>query len=277
MALGSALQSAVWKRAFGSVASFSIKQRPGTFILDPLSVMVVLATNAYKPIGTKLYLGNGILELHDSGLLQGTVRAWVGENKMNIKLLNHPIIFACKHYFQVKSIKDVPEDIVFLFTQAKKGLDNLKHTYREDRDLNICINTYINIIAATMEMRTEAADVLDMLITLKLSDIVSLPNPRMPARDSESDLQSQTEQTQHEPERERSAERFGAAQVKGNLYDELHRSWDKNRIDTVIGLIKELEYASPFGRKHVYVAIDSFMMCIHERTKQVSETVFDVN
>jgi len=210
--------------------------------------------NASKPIGTKLYLGNGILELHDAGILQGTVRTWAGENKHSIKLLNHPIIFACKHFFQNKG-KDnkVPDDVIYLFTKAKEGLENLKHTYREDRDLHGCVNIYINIISSAIEMKKEAIEIYDMLIRLKLSDIVSMP----------STANGGTSEN-------------GAATVKNNLYDELHRSWDSNKLKTIVGMLRELDTASPFGKKHIFVAIESFMMCIHEKTKQTAETVFEI-
>lgn len=257
MELSSAVQSAMWKRAVGSLVNFSIKHRSGTFVLDPLSVIIVLAMNAFKPVGTKLYIGNGFLELHDSSPLQGTVRAWVGENKMNIKLINHPIIFACKHFLQSKTCDTndcyTYDDIRFLFEQAKIGLTNLKHTYRKDRDLHACVNTYINIITAATEMKSESVEILNMLITLKLSDIASLPSSNLDVTIG------------------------GAANVKSNLYDELHRSWDKNKIGIVIGMLKELNVATPFSKKHIFVAIDAFMMCIHEKTKLTSETVFEVS
>jgi len=264
MELSSAVQSAVWKRAVGSLVNFSIKQRAGTFVLDPLSVIVVLAMNASKPVGTKLYIGNGFLELHDSSPLQGTVRAWVGENKMNIKLINHPIIFACKHFLQSKhqylenSDNYTYDDIRFLFEQAKIGLTNLKHTYRKDRELHACVNTYINIITAATEMKSESTEILNMLIMLKLSDIASLPSSNVPNNNPDVTV-------------------GGAAHVKSNLYDELHRSWDINKIRTVIGMLKELSTATPFSKKHIFVAIDAFMMCIHEKTKNTSETVFEVH
>ena len=269
--LSSAIQSTLWKKAMGSM--ISIKQRPGTFVLDPVSVITTLAMNAFKPIGTKLYLGNGILELHDAGLFQGTVRAWACESKDSIKLLNHPIIFACKHFFQNKS-KDhkVSPDIIFLFKKAKEGLENLKHTYREDRDLHGCLNTYMNIIASSIEMKKEAHDVLDMLILLKVSDIVSMPShssSALPGSSSGSSSASSTSNGNNNHEN-------GAATVKNNLYDELHRSWDSNKLTTVINMIRELETASHFGKKHIYVAIESFMMCIHEKTKQTAEIVFEI-
>jgi len=252
MQLGSALQSIVLGRAVSSIMNITIKQRTGTLVLDPLSVIVILATNSAKPIGTKLYFGNGILELHDAGVLQGTIRTWVGENKMAIKFLNHPIIYACKHFFQFKRTAEVPRDIIFLFQKAKQGLENLKHTYRDDRDVHAFVNTYINIITASIEMKSETSDVLNMLITLKLSDIAYLP--------SEAD----------------SNVSIGPANIKNNLYEELHRSWDANKISTIVCLLREVENATPYGQRNLFVAIDAFMMCIHEKTKERVEIVFEV-
>jgi hypothetical protein len=109
-------------------------------------------------------------------------------------------------------------------------------------------------------MKSESTEILNMLITLKLSDIASLPDNNI----SNNKLDATNGGG-------------GAANVKSNLYNELHRSWDTNKIRTVIGMLKELNTATPFSKKHIFVAIDAFLMCIHEKTKLTSETVFEVN
>ena len=263
MDIGSTVQTAVWRKAVSSIFKITVKQRPGTLVLDPLSVVLVLAINAFKPVGTKLYFGNGILELHDPGILQGTVRAWSGESKGNIRLLNNPIIYACKHFFQsndVFSDKYSMEDIQYLFNNAVRGLENLRHTYRDDRDAIAYLNSYINIIVASKEMKSGTSEVLDLLLKLKLSDV---------AVDIVHDYEN--EQSSHQQHTMTSA-----TTLKANLFVELQNAWSPNKIATMIGLLKELEYATPFGQKHMFVALDAFLICIHEKTKLTIETLFDI-
>lgn len=340
MDIGATVQSAVWKKAVSSIFKISIKQRPGTLVLDPLSVILVLAINAFKPIGTKLYFGNGILELHDAGFLQSTVRAWCGESKANIRLLNNPIIYACKQFFQHQHRT---QDIQFLFTNAVHGLENLRHTYREDRDIIAYLNSYINIIVTTMDTTSgTSAEVLDLLLKLKLTDVaianidhdhdhdvtnpITIPSlshhtyttPTQPVSVSPSSVSSSPSQPQpvsssnvtqrttclnkdkpaptpaptpaplaYRPIESQPPQTYThstqqqyitntAVLLKANLFVELQRAWNPNKIATMIGLLKELDVATPFSQKHIFVALDAFLMCIHEKTKLTIETLFDI-
>jgi hypothetical protein len=117
--------------------------------------------------------------------------------------------------------------------------------------------------------RSNGTNVLDMLIKLKLSDVVYLPQPSStltPSNTSTSTSNTTIPLSSND----------GPAALKSNLFVELHKAWDANKINTVIGLLKELEHATPFAKKHLFVAIDSFVMCIHEKTKLTTETVFDI-
>lgn len=247
MEIGSSVRSTLWKGAY-NLLQRNMQKTDSTYILDPFSVMVVLASNAYKPTGTKLFISNGRLELHDASIFQGTVRTISGENKMNIKLINHPIIYVCMHYFS-KSTTSPSEDIVFVFKKAIEGLENLKHTYRDDRDIKASINSYINIISSCFDSKHEVIDILEVILRLKLSDVAygSAAN-----------------------------ETNSVTSVKSNLFEELHKNWDINKIATSIGILKELENATPYGKQLMFTALDSFMAYIHEKTKQTIENVFEV-
>ena len=246
MDIGTTVRSTVWKSAFMPLLKRNLQKSDATYLLDPFSVMVVLASNAYKPIGTKLFISNGRIELHDAGILQGTIRAISGENKMNIKLINHPIIYICMHYFN-KNSPSPPSEIIMLFNTAIQGLENLKHTYREDRDIKACLNSYINIISSCFDSKREAMDILEVILRLKLSDVAY----------GTDDINS-------------------ATSVKSNLFEELHKNWNINRIATAIGILTELENATPYGQQILFMSLDSFLLYIHEKTRQTIETVFEV-
>lgn len=143
-------------------------------LLDPFSVLVVLATNAHKPIGTKLSVSDCKIVLHDVSLLQGAMRLFYGDTKANVKLLHYPIIHACR--IVALSYQD-DEDVFYLLRRARKGLENLLHTYREDRDIKSCVTTYMNIIQTTIDKPRQACIMLDMLLDLDATDgIHSIPD-----------------------------------------------------------------------------------------------------
>jgi len=263
----STIRSALWSKAMLPFLKWNLSTET-TYILDPLSVVIVLASNAYKPIGTKLSISNGKICLHDCSMLQSTVRTIYGDTKTNVKLLHYPIIYACKHFMR----KPRSADITYLFTKAIKGLENLKHTYHEERETRAAINTYINIIQTCFEREKErerekdkkspsqttqgsqntgsdldTIQFLDMLLRLNVNEV----------------LQDQGEQTT-------------TADEKSNLFEEFHKSWDQNRIGIAIGIIKELENASPLARDNLFMSLDAFMNCIHEMTRQKSDAMFQV-
>jgi len=250
-----ALRSAVWSKAMLPFLKWNLSTE-STYILDPLTVIIILASNAYKPIGTKLSIYNGKIMLHDCSMLQSTVRTIYGDTKTNVKLLHYPIIYACKHFMRKASRS---ADLTYLFTKAIKGLENLKHTYHDERETRAGINTYINIIQTCFEKGQQAASgckekdrdtdslqFLDMFLRLNVNEV----------------LQEQGEPT--------------TVDVKTNLFEEFHKSWDANRIAIAIGLIKELESASPTGRDNLFYSLEAFMNCIHEMTKQKTDAMFQV-
>jgi len=251
MEITSTFRSAIWSKTVVPLLKWNFATE-GTCVLDPMSVIVVLATNATKPIGTKLSLSNGKLVLHNSSVIQGAVRTIYGDSKTDLKLLHFPIIYACKHFLRRGQATD---DIVYIFQRAKKGLENLKHTYTDDREIRACINTYINIIQSCFDTSEAASEFLDMLLRLNMVDVDNFSE---------------------QPGGGGPAAKQRGPDVKSNLFEELYRSWDANKTSIVIGLVKELDNATPFGREHLYASLDGFMVFIHEKTKQIADSVFEV-
>jgi hypothetical protein len=280
MEVASKIKSALWSKALVPLLKWNLSYscEEGNYILDPFSVIAVLASNAFKPIGTKLSIFNGRMTLHDTSMIQSTMRTIYGDTKMNVKLLHFPVIYACKHYLKRGGVVSIPPDMAFLFIKAKKGLENLKHTYRDDREIRACINTYINIIQSCFEEKEDSIEFLNMLLRLNMVDFMqdNQPEPHLlssspPSLNSIEGIGMVGVGGDIE-----SCGRKGSIDVKSNLFEELHRSWDINKISIVIGMLKELELASPFGKEHMFAALESFMMVIHEKTKQISETMFEI-
>jgi hypothetical protein len=61
------------------------------------------------------------------------------------------------------------------------------------------------------------------------------------------------------------------------MFDELFKTWDKNKVLTIVGLIKELDCSPPNIIPHVFMAVDSFMQGMNVRTKQVIDSIYEQN
>jgi hypothetical protein len=95
--------------------------------LDPLSVIIKLFICAYKPIGTKISIGNNKLCIQEPGLFQGTIRKIFGDQKNDINIIYFPIIFACKYYL---SCKERRNKFIPLFKNILESFQILKETYQ---------------------------------------------------------------------------------------------------------------------------------------------------
>ena len=221
----------------GSMSSASDPNEGASWILDPTSVLVALAINAYKPIGTKLSIVDGNVQLQNVSMLQGTIRTIYGESKLNVKALHFPIINACRHFAKSRA-NDA--GMILLFQRAKRGLENLWHTYNGDRETTACLNKYMNIMQNTMTKGANALDMLDVLVSLDIADL-----------EKEKDI----------------------ADVRKGVSDKLQRVWDDNKLSIVIGLIRELDVAAPSVQATLFDSLDSFMIMMHVRCKQITATI----
>jgi len=232
------LSTLFWRSSSSSMERYQL--------LDPLSVVIALATNAYKPIGTKLSIVDCKVLLHDPSILQGTIRALQGDTRMNVKLLHYPIIHACR-YFAQQCLES--NDLVFLLQKAKKGLENLWHTYQHEREVRACINTYINITQSVLDNGKSAIEMLDMLLRLDVAEM----------------------------SKESSSSHNELIDVRKHMFDELFKTWDKNKICTIVGLLRELDTAVPTIVQHMFAAIDAFMQAMHTVIKQVIDSIYEQN
>jgi hypothetical protein len=210
-------------------------------LLDPLSVIIVLAMNSFKPISTKLSIQDHRLFLHDTSIIQGTVRTLNGDSKANVKALHFPILYACK--FHLSQYQD-NSNVANLFIRAKKGLENLRHTYKADGEIRACLNTYINVIQSCLDNQGEKTfELLDRLLSLNMSDeeVTSSGNYVL--------------------------------EIKNQIFDEMNKVWDQNKIALTVSLISEMETAPPTSIPSLFKALENVMDTIHERTNRIVEAV----
>jgi hypothetical protein len=95
-------------------------------ILDPLSIVVKLFIYYYKPLGTKISIGNNRIYIQDSTYIQGLLRRYNGDSKNDINILLCPILYACITYLKNEEIRELYLPIFQISLQA---LTNMKQTY----------------------------------------------------------------------------------------------------------------------------------------------------
>jgi hypothetical protein len=95
-------------------------------ILDPLSIIVKLFIYYYKPLGTKISIGNNRIYIQDSTYIQGLLRRYNGDSKNDINILLCPILYSCITYLKNDEIRDTYLPIFQISLQA---LTNMKQTY----------------------------------------------------------------------------------------------------------------------------------------------------
>jgi len=95
-------------------------------ILDPLSIIVKLFIYYYKPLGTKISIGNNRIYIQDSTYIQGLWRRYNGDSKNDINILLCPILYACITYLKNEEIRDF---YLPIFETSLQALTNMKQTY----------------------------------------------------------------------------------------------------------------------------------------------------
>lgn len=117
-----------------------------TDLIDPLTVIIKLAILYYKPIGTKISIGNNKISIQCPGFVQSSIRTIHGDNKLDLNMLQLPITFACSYYLQQLSRFQYS----WLFELAIKGLNVLKTTYASD-DITYTISRLVQIIQSHLD------------------------------------------------------------------------------------------------------------------------------
>jgi hypothetical protein len=95
-------------------------------ILDPLSIIIKLFLYYYKPIGTKISIGNNRIYIQDGTYIQGLFRRYNGDSKNDINILLCPILYSCMIYLKDSNVRD---NYLPIFKVALQALTNMKQTY----------------------------------------------------------------------------------------------------------------------------------------------------
>jgi hypothetical protein len=126
------------------IAKHLMPKHDKTQIIDPLSTIIRLVINSYKPIGTKICVFENRIILQEPSYIQGSLRTINGDNKEDLHFLLEPIKYGC---LKIKKTKQ----ILYLFQKAKLGLVNLKTTYQDYPLISRCIELYIKYIDSYLD------------------------------------------------------------------------------------------------------------------------------
>ncbi len=195
-------------------------------ILDPLSVMVKLFIYNYKPIGTKISIGNNRVYIQDTNVIQGIIRKINGDSKNDINILYCPIVYACSHH---------KEQYLKLFEIALKGLDSLKSTYA-NTPIIYNIEAIITLISSQKEKE----------------------------REKKGSKEKDTKETKEKEElKKESVVDSAMNKIKENIYQHLNEVWTPTRINILQGYIHELtENQNPQIKTLLLEGLMRFMDCI---------------
>jgi hypothetical protein len=136
-----------------SISKFAkniIPKHEKTQIIDPLSAIIRLVINGYKPIGTKICVFDNKIALQEPSYIQGSLRTINGDNKEDLHFLLEPIKNACDRSLLISN-DTKKNQIKYLFTKAKFGLVNLKTTYQDYPLIARCIELYIKYLDLNLE------------------------------------------------------------------------------------------------------------------------------
>lgn len=126
-------------------------------IIDPLSIIIKLAIVSYKPVGTKISIGNNKLHIQNPSLFQGSLRTLYGDKKTDISMLQIPVVYACVRYLTgITSFYNTDMcTFRWLFEKAIKGLTILKVTY-EGNEIVYTINQLIHTIQQFLDNNAQS-------------------------------------------------------------------------------------------------------------------------
>jgi len=122
------------------------------FLLDPLSVIIKLATIGNKPIGTKVLIQNNVIYLQEPGPFQALCRLIYKSNKTDLQYIYNPIQIACETFLSKEAVQKTPR-LKNLFICAQNGLKKLTDTYKNCSIISLCLNYYYAIITNHVEQK----------------------------------------------------------------------------------------------------------------------------
>ena len=96
--------------------------------LEPVLVLARLSQVSLQPVGTKLYIRDGMVQLHSTGIMQPIVRWMGGDSREDLTYLFEPIRKFTEIY-QKKATREQKTLMKQLIEHAVSGIEKLRETY----------------------------------------------------------------------------------------------------------------------------------------------------
>ena len=142
----------------------------GTFPLmwavDPLQAVLCLCSVAHLPLGTKLYLHQGVVMAQSPNQVQSIVRWVFGYSRSNLTFLYHAI----RRFNKWERDYNLPDGCGQLIrTNAASGLEKLKQTYAQSSSSSVTfvpqlLTMYQNMIRTSLQVQDAADEHLDEVL-----------------------------------------------------------------------------------------------------------------
>lgn len=158
--------------------------------LEPVLVLARLAQISLYPVGSKLYLRNGMIRIHSNDLIQPIIRWMAGDSREDLTYLFDPIRKFTDIYKNKTSdeLRFVMKKIV---QHAVNGLERLRETYGSHRIVDHSLAYYQTFLIQCADLKVtvsgvkrspfvhpESAKDMDDIPSLELSDRVLPENKR---------------------------------------------------------------------------------------------------
>lgn len=135
--------------------------------LEPVLVLARLAQISLYPIGSKLYLRDGMIRIHTSGFMQPMYRWVSGDSREDLTYLFEPIRKFTDIY-RTKTTKVQKEAMRQIIHAAVTGLEKLRETYGSHRIVDHSLAYYQTFLIQCADLKVYAAGV-------KRSPFLNLP------------------------------------------------------------------------------------------------------
>tara|TARA_A100001015_G_scaffold136229_1_gene151135 strand:+ start:3091 stop:3822 length:732 start_codon:yes stop_codon:yes gene_type:complete len=96
--------------------------------LEPVLVLARLSQVSLQPVGTKLYIRDGMVQIHSTGIMQPIVRWMGGDSREDLTYLFEPIRKFTEIY-QKRATREQKTLMKQLIEHAVSGIEKLRETY----------------------------------------------------------------------------------------------------------------------------------------------------
>ena len=242
-------------------------------IIDPFCCLIKLSLLRFLDAGTKISIYKNRIHFNQSGIFQGFIRTFYGDNREHLHNLYMPIK-KCVEWFW----NDKNGDMLYMFNNAVIGLKILKNAYGNYDTIQHTLNYFIIILmqknpSLIGKLGIKSLDI-DVLTTDLLADEITLDNTNTNINTSgntfniSGNSKKKNKNNEESPEpniinqsniTNNSSNIIMQQQAQKDMHKFLSELWNQREINIVINLYKEMESKTNIAEKeHIYTNIMNY-------------------